>query len=337
MSYSMPGPKTKEPDIIEQAIQPFQCSVKGGLYLKKYAIQILSICFLAFTQFLTAQIIEKGEIWVRQSRDSTMVLNEPMYHEINKKEFLDLLDKQPSFGLYKDNYFITGIPLNLQINQHTANAMYQVSLRQRLTKTILPFNSFLLLTYTQKSFWNIYAKSSPFNDNNYNPGLALVKPIIYKDKFIAMSSLALEHESNGRAGLESRSWNYLIFTGVYFFDPRFSMKLKLWPGILSSGDPDLEGDGNPDLFKYRGYGSINLKYSSLNDKFGVSAIINPRTKIGNFNSTLEFNFKLNPNANQYLFVQWFQGYGESLLDYTKYSTMVRAGICIKSPLRVYIE
>lgn len=328
---------TKEPENTEQIIKPPQRWDKGRLYLKKYAIQLIILCFLVNTPFLSAQIIENEKMWGNQLNDSILDFNEPMYQKISKKEFLDLYDKRPSFGLYKENYFITGVPLNQQINKYTANAKFQVSIIQRLTKTVLPFNSLLMLTYTQKSFWDVYAKSAPFNDNNYNPGLALVKPIIHKDMFRGVTSLALEHESNGRDSLESRSWNYLILTGVYFFDPRFSIKLKLWAGISGSGDPNLEGDGNPDLFKYRGYGSINLNYRSLNDKFGVSAIINPRTKIGNFNSTLEFNFKLNPNANQYLFVQWFQGYGESLLDYTKYSSMLRAGICVKSPLRVYIE
>jgi alkylhydroperoxidase/carboxymuconolactone decarboxylase family protein YurZ len=35
-----------------------------------------------------------------------------------------------------------------------------------------------MLTYTQKSFWDIYQDSYPFADNNYNPGLALAKPIV---------------------------------------------------------------------------------------------------------------------------------------------------------------
>ena len=44
-------------------------------------------------------------------------------------------------------------------------------------------------------------------------------------------------------------------------------------------------------------------------------------------------FLFSSKSNQYLFIQWYNGYGESLLDYNKYSSMVRAGICIKPPLR----
>ena len=61
--------------------------------------------------------------------------------------------------------------------------------------------------------------------------------------------------------------------------------------------------------------------------------INPRKKFGDFNMQLELNFKLNSKSNQYLLVQWYQGYGDSLLDYNKYSSMIRVGICIKPPLR----
>lgn len=246
MSHSIYKPLTKEHENIEQTIKsPHRWDI-GGLYIKKYVLHIITICFLVNTQFLSAQIIEMEEMWVNKSNDSLLGFEEPMYHKISKNDFLDLISKQPSFGLYKDNYFITGIPLNQQINKYTANAKFQVSISQRLIKTVLPFNSFPMFIYTQKSFWNIYAKSSPLNDNNYNSGLALVKPIIHKDMFRGMTSLALEHESNGRDSLESRAWNYLILMGVCFFDPCFSIKLKFWAGILSSGDPDLEGDGNPD-------------------------------------------------------------------------------------------
>ncbi|MDR0612698.1 MAG: hypothetical protein LBG45_04335 [Dysgonamonadaceae bacterium] len=60
---------------------------------------------------------------------------------------MNLLDRQPSFGMYRDNYVITGIPTNEKITKHTADIKFRISIRQRLTKTVLPVNTFLMLTF----------------------------------------------------------------------------------------------------------------------------------------------------------------------------------------------
>jgi phospholipase A1 len=187
----------------------------------------------------------------------------------------------------------------------------------------MPFNTQLMLTYTQKSFWDIYEKSSPFGDNNYNPGLVLGKPVIRNSKLHGIVSLAAEHESNGKDGLDSRSWNYLTLSGVYFYNAFFTVQAKLWYGAL--------GDENPDLFNYKGYGLLALNYRSFNGRWGASLVVNPCKAA--VNTTLELTFKPNRNANQYLFLQWHQGYGGSLLEYNRYASMLRFGICIRPPMR----
>jgi phospholipase A1 len=264
-------------------------------------------------------------MWRHQLDTGKVSFTKPVYLQIGENEILNLLDGQPSFGMYKDNYIITGIPVNKAISQHTADAKFQISVCQRLTKTALPFNSFLMLTYTQKSFWNIYAKSSPFGDNNYNPGFVLAKPLIYKNQLIGMATLSLEHESNGKDTTESRTWDYLALSDIYFFNASFSVQAKIWAGIM--------GKDTDDLLKYRGYGLLALNYRSLNDKFWCSAIISPRDKFKSFNTQLEVNFKLSRKENQYFFLQWYNGYGESLLEYNHHTSMLRVGICIKPPLR----
>lgn len=287
---------------------------------------IVLLLFLFSLMSLSAQTTEIEEMWKNQLDTSKNDFKRPMYLEISEAEVLRLFDRQPSFGMYRDNYFVTGIPTNKEIDKHTADAKFQISIRQRLTKTVLPFNSFLMLTYTQKSFWDIYEESAPFGDTNYNPGLTLVKPFIHQNKLHGMLSFAFEHESNGKDSVDSRSCNYFVLTGVYFFNASLSVQGKIWAGWL--------GNENKNLYsKYRGYGLVAMNYRTINDKFWVSAVINPREKIGNFNTQLELNLKLSPKANQYLFVQWYQGYGESLLDYDQYTSMIRAGICIKPPLR----
>lgn len=293
--------------------------------MKNNIYRIILLCVaVCFVENLSAQIKEVDNMWSKQRDTAKVDFKKPMYLTITEEEVLDLLSNQPDFGMYKDNYFITGVPTNKSINNQTADAKFQISIRQRLFKRTMPFNTQLMLIYTQKSFWDIYDESSPFADNNYNPGLLLTKPIIHNNNLKGMASFSFEHESNGRNGAENRSWNFFTLSGTYFFNPYFFVQAKVWYGWL--------GEDNPDLYDYRGFGLIALNYRSINDRIAISLVLNP---IKNFsvNTQLEVNYKLNKRANQFLFLQWYQGYGEGLLDYNRYTSMVRAGICIKSPLR----
>ncbi len=270
-----------------------------------------------------AQTEDVKKRWDEQIDTTRLNPFKPEYLQVELDNVIEQFNKQPSFGMYHDNYFITGIPTNNQINKHTADAKFQISIRQRLFKNVLPFNSFLMLTYTQKSFWDIYEESSPFGDNNYNPGLLFAAPVIRHNKLRGVASLAFEHESNGKDGLDSRSWNYFTLSGVYFYNVYFWVQAKVWYGWL-------DGE-NPDLFKYKGYGLLALNYKSRNDRIGASLVINPSKAA--VNTQLELTFQPNKRANQYLFVQWYQGYDESLLEYNQYTSMIRFGICIRPPMR----
>ncbi len=232
-------------------------------------------------------------------------------------------EKEPAFAAYRDNYFITGIPLNKEINTTTADTKFQVSIRQRISNSVLPFNSFLYLTYTQKTFWNIYDESSPFRDSNYNPGLGVGKHVFHKGKFLGTVFVQLEHESNGQGdSLLSRSWNYLSWAGKFFFNPLLSLQLKFWL-------PLVDGGANQDLLDYRGLFDFTINTLSPSKLWWYTAELNPRRGIGNLNMNLSVGYRLSKKYNQYLYLQFFSGYGEGLLDYNKYSCMLRAGFCIK--------
>jgi len=299
--------------------------------MKTFIYSLVCIFFLfAFVPNLFAQIPQVPEIdkkW-QDLEDSSKInfrsIPQPVYLEISEEEALDLFDRQPYFGMYKDNYIVTGVPMNKAITRNTADAKFQVSIRHRLTKTILPFNSFLMLTYTQKCFWDIYADSAPFGDMNFNPGLMLGKPIIIDNQLRGLVSFAFEHESNGKDSINSRSWNYFVLSGAHYFNANLSVQGKLWAGWY--------GGANKDLYKYRGFSLIALNYRTRNDKFWFSTIFNPTLK-GGINMQIEANYKVNSKLNQHLFVQWYNGYGEGLYDYKQYSSVVRVGICIKPPLR----
>lgn len=262
---------------------------------------------------------------LRQGYEKSMknpYILKPKQLNISKDEAIGMADRSPAFAVYRDNYFVTGIPLNKKVTNETADAAFQISIRHRLTKSILPFNTFAYLTYTQKSFWNIYAESSPFRDTNYNPGLGLCKYLFHNNKLAGAAFLQLMHESNGRDGDESRSWNYLSLSMKYYLNARLSLFGEFWL-------PYVDGDNNKDLTDYRGLGYLSVNYISNKHRWWLSADINPRDGVENINTTLTAAFRISERANQYLFARFFQGYGESQRDYNKYVINIRAGICIK--------
>ena len=97
-----------------------------------------------------------------------------------KKDFraADSLLKEPSFSVHRDNYFLTGVPINTAITSENADVKYQVSFKLRLKSKPLWGGFFPYLMYTQKAFWDIYANSKPFSEINFNPGVAIVRHFI---------------------------------------------------------------------------------------------------------------------------------------------------------------
>lgn len=250
-------------------------------------------------------------------------LYKPKQMEASEEFILEAIKREAPFGIYKDNFFVTGIPLNKKPSRSTSDALFQISIRHRITRNVLPFNTFLYLTYTQKSFWNIYGESSPFRDNNYNPGLGLGKHLILNNKFKGAAFVQFEHESNGQGdSILSRSWNYLSFTGKYFYNPLVAVQLKLWI-------PYVDGGANKDLIDHRGIGVISIEQLTNNGLWWFSGDINPRKGFGNVNIRLNVAYLLSRRLNQYLFLQYYNGYGEDLLDYNRFTSQLRIGICMK--------
>ena len=62
----------------------------------------------------------------------------------------------PAFTIYKDNYIITGTNFEGgKITKYNSDAKFQISLRHRLYRKLLPYRLYTFLTNTQKSFCDI--------------------------------------------------------------------------------------------------------------------------------------------------------------------------------------
>lgn len=235
-------------------------------------------------------------------------------------------DEGPYFGLYKDNYFIFGPPIGRRIAKDNTNIKFQISIAQRLTRSTLPGGTYLFLFYTQKCFWNVLENSMPMTDLNFNPGIGLTKPLFVRGRFVGKVNLIAEHESNGRDGTASRSWNRISLGGSIVIDPQVTVHGKFWIPIIDSGE-------NKDILDYCGIYQMGASLTTINERFGVAVtLVKRRGWKLNYNTILELNYRIFPKDNQYIFMQYYNGYGEGLLAFREYHSQLRVGIVIKPRL-----
>lgn len=247
-------------------------------------------------------------------------------HTLSADSMRREFDNMPFFGLYKDNYFLVGGPIGKMPNSHNSDVKIQFSIAQRVTKSVLPWNTYLYLFYSQKCFWNVFENSMPMYDLNFNPGIGIAKPLFVKNKFIGKLTCMIEHESNGRDSIWSRSWNKISLAANIMIDPNLMVHGKVWI-------PIVDGMNNRDILDYTGLYQTGIQAISDDGRFTGGLMLTKRRGWNlNFNTVLEVGVRIFKKDNQYLFLQYYNGYGEGLFDYNKHKSQLRIGICIKPTL-----
>lgn len=257
----------------------------------------------------------------------TPALGQIVAIEKSSKEIADSiraeLDSRPYFSLYKDTYFVGGTVLGGKPDEFNSDVKFQISFQQRLTKSVLPGNTYLYLFYSQKAIWHVFENSLPFHDLNFNPGVGLSKFIIMKNRLVGKATVMVEHESNGRDGTASRSWNKISLAGEAYISPVLMAHAKYWI-------PIVDGQYNRDILKYSGLYQAGFQAKSTDDKWVLDMTLVKRKGWNlNFNTIVQLGYRINHNSNQFIMLQYYNGYGESLLDYKQYHSRIRIGLLIR--------
>lgn len=205
-------------------------------------------------------------------------------------------------------------------------AKLQLSLKVPLTPAgdIFTENDELYFGFTLKSFWQVYNDeiSAPFRETNYRPEIFYEVP--FSSRTLGgtiLTRVGFEHESNGRSQHLSRSWNR-VYAMVGFFKNNWGVAIQPWYRIPEDdkdvqGDPvnnippSPEGDDNPDIEDYMGHYELSGVYSHKNLEFTGRTRYN--FEEGNGAIEVGMSFPLWGRLKGY--VQYFNGYGESLIDY----------------------
>ncbi|MDE6277177.1 MAG: phospholipase A [Muribaculaceae bacterium] len=288
--------------------------------------KIMTTCFAGLRHTAAAILLIALAALAVPDKALAQILTSPEFEALTTDSVLRDFSNQPYFGLYKDNYFIFGPSIGPKPTKENTNIKFQISIAQRLTRSTLPWGTYLYLFYTQKCFWNVLENSMPMTDLNFNPGIGLTKPLFVKNRYIGKMSLILEHESNGRDSIQSRSWNKVSLAANIMVSPNLMVHGKVWV-------PIVDGENNRDLLYYTGLFQTGFQVMS-NDRRFVGGVTVTKRKGWNFNmnTTVEFCWRILKGDNQYFFVQYYNGYGEGLLAYKEFHSQLRVGICIKPKL-----
>lgn len=206
-------------------------------------------------------------------------------------------------------------------------ARFQLSMKFPIFVNAFDKKIDIFAAYTNRSFWQLYADdiSSPFRDTNHEPeAWVQVRPDWQILGFNnSVNLIGFNHQSNGRGGDLSRSWNRL-FANFIFERENLVLSLKPWIRI----EEDDEDDDNPDIEDFLGYGEIRLAYKFKEHTFSVMGrnIFESGFEKGTFELSWSFPLWNYPYFKGY--VQYFNGYGESLIDYDRYANTIGVGIAL---------
>lgn len=226
--------------------------------------------------------------------------------------------------LYKFNYLL---PVTYAKNvpndgRKSVETKFQISLAKPLFYDVFGLRESLVAAYTQTSWWQITRASAPFRETNYQPEIFLnfASPKYLEQIGVKNLKFGLLHESNGRDGSNSRSWNRAYLQSDFVFG-KLSISPRAWMVVGNKGD-------NKDILKYIGHGDVRLSYN-LNDHI-FSLMLRNNLHFDKTNkgaAEISYMFPIF-STGVYGYLQYFTGYGESLIDYNRHTDKFGLGFVI---------
>lgn len=199
---------------------------------------------------------------------------------------------------------------------------FQISFKISMFDDVFFEDDEIYFGFTMKSFLQAYAEeiSSPFRDINYRPEFFYETTLpIDMGEGVWFTRVGFEHESNGRTEELSRSWNRL-FAGIGYEEKDFMVYLQPW---ITAGGMD---NANKDIEDYLGHYELTAAYNLSVFEFTGLARYNFDTGYGGVEAGVSFPLPYLKKVRGY--VQYYQGYGESLIDYNYNIQRIGVGVLL---------
>jgi phospholipase A1/A2 len=203
---------------------------------------------------------------------------------------------------------------------------FQLSLKSKLWEDVLGQPADLWFGYTQSSRWQLFnaSESRPFRETDYEPELMLTARTNYSllGWTGRLAGVSFTHQSNGRQVPLSRSWNRVI-AQIGFDRPGWSVMLRPWRRVHE----DRSSDDNPDIEDFLGRGEVLITRDT--GRHEISAMFRHSLRTGDrSHGSVELNWAFPIYGELKGYLQFFSGYGESLIDYNHTANYVGLGVSL---------
>ena len=242
-------------------------------------------------------------------------------------EFLIATHKPNYILLFAKNAQTNEAPFALQFPDEDTSlddteVKFQISAKFPLARNVFG-KGVVYFAYTNRSFWQLYNENSaPFRETNHEPEIFLTLPTAWELSGFKFSfiNLGFVHQSNGRAGTLSRSWNR-IYANFIIEKGNGLLSFKPWYRI----EEDEADDNNPDIEDYMGHFELSGLYNLRRHSLGF--MLRNNLKSDNRGAIqIDWMFPLTSVFHGY--VQYFNGYGESLIDYNYDQESIGIGLAL---------
>jgi outer membrane phospholipase A len=236
-------------------------------------------------------------------------------------------EPEPPLSENDPMYFVAG-------TRGGGNARFQLSFKYRLFDVSAgfgqerPWLSGLYFGYTQNSLWDLSTESKAFRDTSYRPSLFWKWERADQARALFDAArLGLEHESNGDEGGRSRSINIAFVRPEWRWRLEQGASFEFTPKLYSY----LDKEENTDIDDYRGYVDWRARFDSGGNwivtgvmRYGTAGKGSVLVDLSRRTRDLKFG-----PVSGYLHMQFFAGYGESILDYNvRRKSQLRFGFAI---------
>ncbi|MDA3915331.1 MAG: phospholipase A [Oleiagrimonas sp.] len=211
-------------------------------------------------------------------------------------------------------------------NLQHEEAKFQLSFKTKIWEGVFGKYGDLWLAYTQDSHWQVYngRNSRPFRETNYEPEAMLVFDTNYHVLGWRghLLGIGLNHQSNGRSNPLSRSWNRIV-ADIGFERGPWTLMIRPWWRIPEN----RAHDDNPNISDYMGRAEVQLVREWRANEFTLMGRHSLR-RGSHSHGAMEFTWAFPIHDNLRGYVQVFNGYGESLIDYNHRATYVGLGVSL---------
>ncbi|MDX2425014.1 MAG: phospholipase A [Cycloclasticus sp.] len=267
-------------------------------------------------------------------------MNPPTNHlsAIKQRQLYEKHGTWNAFSLlpHKPNYIMLGYntsepnhePYKQEFSDQRADLQhletkFQISMKLPVVQGVFNGYGDLYAGYTNRSFWQQFNKtnSSPFRDTNHEAESWLSFDTDYDLAGLHNSVIrtGFTHQSNGQSGSLSRSWNR-VYTDFILERGDVYLSFKPWFRISESSS----NDDNPDIEDFLGNFELRGLYKKQQHSFDFMFRNNLKTGSNRGAIELGWSFPIHKKVRGY--VQWFNGYGESMLDYDNHTNSIGFGI-----------